>query len=355
MCEGELRWQATPEAALIYAGTKLLAEPRISARGQWYDADFNDAEVLYKATALARDFCPSNVRQTLTLKAGDFQFHASGKIKFDSKKSTLTVSKLLEIPIAGRATVSEKLDINGFRAWLTSASMEFRLPRPPTLAKSPVRSHWVSSESVVDRAPKAKIRSAIMSKKAENSFTPPLGLSIIENFITEDSERDLLEAIDGLPWNAAMSRRVQHHGWRYDYKAKKVDPATYLGPLPGWASNLAERLLEGGFVPEMPDQVIVNEYIAMQGISKHIDCPSCFRGPVVTISLGETWEMVFSRQGESGAEEKYRVMLPRRSAVVLDGESRSLWSHEIAKKKSDNGHPRNRRVSITFRKVAIQR
>ncbi|MQA39957.1 hypothetical protein GEV02_17545 [Rugamonas sp. FT29W] len=355
MCDSEMRWHATSDSVLIYAGTNVLAEPRISARGQWYDADFNADDVLSQAAGLARDYCPLNVRQTLTLNAGDFKLRTSGKIKFDSKNSTLTVSKQLEIPIGDGAFISEKLDIDGFRSWLTTASMPFRLPRPPARVPTRGQPSPAPSGANVGKVPSTKIKSASISKKTENSSTPPLGLSIVENFITDESERYLLDAIDDLPWNTTMARRVQHHGWRYDYKAKKVDPASYLGPLPDWASELAERLLMAGYVPEMPDQVIVNEYVGMQGISKHIDCPSCFRGPVVTISLGETWEMVFSREEQSGQQEKYRVMLPRRSAVVLDGESRSLWSHEIAKKKTDDGRQRNRRVSITFRKVASQR
>lgn len=353
LCDGEMEWQATPDSVLVYAGTKLLAETRISARGQWYDADFNVADVLSQATELALDYCPQNVRKTLTLNAGEFKLRASGKIKFDSKNSTLNVSKQLEIPIGETAHISEKLDVDGFRSWIASASMPFRLPRPP----APLLKQGQSTRALVGasagKTPSAKVKSSPAAKKAENSPTPPLGLSIAEDFITDESEHYLLAAIDDLPWNTTMSRRVQHYGWRYDYKAKKVDPASYLGPLPDWASELAKRLYNAGYVPELPDQVIVNEYVGMQGISKHIDCPSCFKGPVVTISLGETWEMVFSREAQSGVEEKYRVMLPRRSAVVLDGESRSLWTHEIAKKKADNGIPRNRRVSITFRKIAV--
>lgn len=149
-----------------------------------------------------------------------------------------------------------------------------------------------------------------------------------------------------------MKRRVQHYGWRYDYKARKVDPKNYLGPLPVWAQDLAERLLELQVVSELPDQVIVNNYEGNQGITKHIDCPECFRGPVVTISLLETWDMVFTRKLENGTSERFVQPLPQRSVAVLAGEVRSDWYHEIPARITEHGVPRIRRVSITFRKVA---
>ena len=148
-----------------------------------------------------------------------------------------------------------------------------------------------------------------------------------------------------------MSRRVQHYGWRYDYKSRKVDAKAYIGPLPSWAANLGRMLFERGLVKELPDQVIVNEYSGNQGITKHIDCLPCFRGEVVTISLLESWEMIFSRKLERDLDEKYKIILARRSAAVLSGESRTTWYHEIPKRLKEAGIIRHRRISITFRKV----
>ena len=53
--------------------------------------------------------------------------------------------------------------------------------------------------------------------------------------------------------------------------------------------------------------------------------------------------------------EKRPALLPRRSCVLLTGESRSGWQHGIAPRKSEltaNGRrSRRRRVSLTFRTV----
>jgi alkylated DNA repair dioxygenase AlkB len=195
------------------------------------------------------------------------------------------------------------------------------------------------------------VKKSLSVKTFLASIEVPHGLLIVPEFITSDHEVNLIEMIDAMPWDESMLRRVQHHGWRYDYKGRKVDEAAYLGPLPDWASSLGEKLADDGLVSEMPDQMLINEYIGAQGISKHIDCPSCFRGPVVTISLNESWEMTFSRADSSGSTERYKVVLPRRSATVLDGDARSHWLHEIPKRLKESGVARGRRVSITFRKV----
>jgi hypothetical protein len=39
-----------------------------------------------------------------------------------------------------------------------------------------------------------------------------------------------------------MKRRVQHYGWQYDYKASRVDSASYLGPLLDIFSEIAGRI-----------------------------------------------------------------------------------------------------------------
>lgn len=77
--------------------------------------------------------------------------------------------------------------------------------------------------------------------------------------------------IDAAPWRTDLKRRVQHCGYRYDYKARQARREDYLGPLPELFQQLAERLTAEGHFQTVPDQVIVNEYQPGQGISAHID------------------------------------------------------------------------------------
>jgi alkylated DNA repair dioxygenase AlkB len=94
----------------------------------------------------------------------------------------------------------------------------------------------------------------------------PKGLQYLERWISEDEHRSLIAAIDVQPWLTDISRRVQHHGFRYNYETRKVDPGMFLGPLPDWSLPIADRLHVNGLM-QRPDQLIINEYLPGQGIA----------------------------------------------------------------------------------------
>lgn len=48
------------------------------------------------------------------------------------------------------------------------------------------------------------------------------GLRYISGYITEHQHNDLLAEIDKHKWLGDLKRRVQHYGYKYDYKARKV-------------------------------------------------------------------------------------------------------------------------------------
>ena len=85
-----------------------------------------------------------------------------------------------------------------------------------------------------------------------------------------------------------------------------------------------------------------------QGIARHTDA-SIFGSPIVSLSLGSMCEMVF-RCRDSGAV--VGVILPPRSLLIMDGDARSRWTHEIPARLSDRRLRRTRRVSLTFRVLA---
>jgi len=346
-------WKPVDEYAQINIGNEILCLRRMSQRGLWFEQDLLEAEMRAAATALAADVCPHLLQQTLTLPTGMYKYTGTGKIKAATKQAVLNIEGNIEITVPSGA-IGLKLDVDRFRTWLTVASIPYKLPKPARKqSEAEPDGRDASATSILATELSTPRSSLILSgNNSIPTLDAPSGLKIIPNFLESDEEFALLEVIDSHPWDATMNRRVQHYGWRYDYKSRRIDPNAYLGPLPSWAQVIAKRLFEEGLVPEPPDQVIVNEYTGNQGISKHIDCLTCFSGPVVTISLRETWEMVFSRKFK-GEEKKYRLMLPRGSAAILAGDARSKWSHEIAKKRADAGVIRERRVSITFRKVLI--
>ncbi len=182
---------------------------------------------------------------------------------------------------------------------------------------------------------------------------PPIpGLTIIPNFISQQTHDALLKTIDQqsnkTKWRQDLKRQVQHYGYVYDYKARKITPDLYLGPLPEW---LYFNGLDKWF-QQQPDQVIINEYQPGQGISPHIDCVPCFGDTIASISLGSACLIDFSKQGE-----KHSILLKPRTLLVMQDAARYEWQHSIAARKSDviNGArvQRERRVSLTFREVTV--
>ena len=179
------------------------------------------------------------------------------------------------------------------------------------------------------------------------------GLKFIEGFLTLEEEDDCVRRVDAAidQWRDDLSRRVQHYGWRYDYKARAITPDMHIGALPDWLSRLAHKLYnETSLFDKVPEQVIVNEYLPGQGIATHIDHPG-FGPTVCTISLLDDWEMDFSEDWK----DKAPALLQRGSCVLLTGASRSVWQHGIAPRKTEplesGRRNRRRRLSLTFRTV----
>ena len=162
------------------------------------------------------------------------------------------------------------------------------------------------------------------------------------DFITPDEEQALIAQIDQQPWLTDLKRRVQHYGYKYDYKARTITQDSYLGALPDWLQHIAAK------IPFTPDQAIINEYLPGQGISVHIDCQPCFGDTIASLSLGSTATMQFTKGGH-----KKEIFLAPRSLITLSSEARYDWTHAIPSRKSDTVNdmkfPRERRISVTFR------
>lgn len=188
----------------------------------------------------------------------------------------------------------------------------------------------------------------------EERLTTIPGLSYIPGYITSAEENHLLTAIDQQIWMTDLKRRVQHYGYRYDYKRRSVDADLYLGALPAWLHGWAQRLQQDGHFAHALDQVIINEYLPGQGIADHVDCVPCFGDTILSLSLGSPCVMMFTRV-EDGLQVP--LLIEARSLLVMRGEARYEWKHGIPSRKTDayNGqvYLRARRVSMTFRGVIL--
>ena len=202
--------------------------------------------------------------------------------------------------------------------------------------------------------PKKQISRTLPSPENEMNSSAIEGLRYIEDYISEGDHDALLAQIDKNPWMNDLKRRVQHYGFMYDYKARRVNHRMRVGPLPPWLQKPAEELHTEGHMSRVADQVIVNEYEPGQGISSHIDCEPCFERTIVSLSLGSDCVMDFTNKVD---RTKTSIWLARRSIIVLRDEARYMWLHGIAPRRSDawggQKYYRQRRISLTFRSVIL--
>ncbi|XP_043337131.1 alkylated DNA repair protein alkB homolog 8 isoform X1 [Cervus canadensis] len=203
----------------------------------------------------------------------------------------------------------------------------------------------------------------------------PPGLKVIEEIISSEDEKMLLESVnwtedtDNQNFQKSLKhRRVKHFGYEFHYENNSVDKDKPLpGGLPDIWESILEKWLKEGFIKHKPDQLTINQYEPGHGIPAHIDTHSAFEDEIISLSLGS--EIVMDFKHPDGMTVP--VMLPRRSLLVMTGESRYLWTHGITPRKFDTvqaskGHKsgiitsdvedltlnkRGIRTSFTFRKV----
>lgn len=328
---------------LSWGGTDFARKPE-SVRNRWLRADLSNRDTRERAISIAKkNRWPCLVR---TYVLNNIECRTTGTGKLELTPRGYFANGRVRIAIPFDVPLEDDLDDDQFSRCLVSASGDTGEPGPrarPTLVHTGMASGQAG-------APPPEHRAAVTSllpKQTLVHHNVVKGLIYLPSMLTEEEEQSILSAIDSSPWLSELQRRVQHYGWRYDYKARNIDRSMRMGPLPDWAATLARRLHAEGLVPHLPDQVIVNEYVEKQGISKHIDCPPCFADGIAMVSLLESWEMIFKRPGL----EKEVQTLERRSVAVMTGDSRYKWTHEIPKRISEPSGRRRRRVSVTLRKV----
>ena len=89
--------------------------------------------------------------------------------------------------------------------------------------------------------------------------------------------------IDALPWAEDLKRRTQQFGYTFTHLTHHIEVRDKAPPLPDCIQALAQRLKDEGYFPQVPDQVIVNEYFPGQGINPHVDKAHCFEDHVASV------------------------------------------------------------------------
>src|SRR4051794_21298470 len=178
----------------------------------------------------------------------------------------------------------------------------------------------------------------------------PEGLTYVEDFLTPEEERSLLDVVAAIDFRTltmrgqTARRTVRHFGLDYAYESGELEPAD---PLPAPLHPLRERcarLMERE--PEDLVQVLVSRYPEGAGIGWHRDAPM-FGSRIAGVSLVNPCRMRFQRTVK-GERSTAAIELAPRSAYLLSGAARWSWQHSIPATKA-------LRYSVTFRTLRRER
>ncbi|MCJ1231620.1 hypothetical protein MMC12_008299, partial [Toensbergia leucococca] len=217
-------------------------------------------------------------------------------------------------------------------------------------------------------------------KSMKTSSAPPSsleqavpGLSLYKNFVTPEEESSILNFLNSkkCTWRTDLSRKTMHFGGEYCLmppkittglpKSTDVKQGTEIvikpqiiqaPPMPEELSWLIQRMTEQGIYAkdQVPQYCIVNHYTGSLGISAHTENFS-FSEPVVGLSLLSPCSMRFHelvspdggsvRSGKAQDAKKTGrwkdVMLPGKSLIVMNGDARWKWQHEIVRSRRGRG------------------
>lgn len=159
-----------------------------------------------------------------------------------------------------------------------------------------------------------------------------LGLSILDNFITEEEESFILSHIKECPVRSHKHRNsIKRYGSDLPYRSNMISDV-----IPEHLDIIGEKVFNSGILKTKPNSISINEYFPSQQITPHIDSPSS-GDVIVVLSLLSDAIMKFSFK-----EKTFSVELKRRSLVVMKNEIRTRWMHSILPVE-------NKRYSIVFR------
>ena len=175
---------------------------------------------------------------------------------------------------------------------------------------------------------------ALLFDTDDTAFPP--GMRFEPGWLGADEEAGLIEAIRALQLREAQykqytaRRRTASFGGRFDYDTNRLLPAP---PIPPAFEPLRERVARWlGVAPQIFSQMLVAEYAPGTPLGWHRDVPD-FES-IVGVSLMGEGEMRFRPYPpESARAADLRLVLPPRSAYVLEGPARWQWQHSIVPTK----------------------
>ncbi len=91
--------------------------------------------------------------------------------------------------------------------------------------------------------------------------------------------------------------------------------------------QVVDRLIAGGYVPHMPEQLTINYYQPHQGLPFHTDNPLVIKEWVVGISLLSPCVITFKEANNQ--QNQFNYLLHPGTIMIQSGEVRYNWLHGI--------------------------
>ena len=175
---------------------------------------------------------------------------------------------------------------------------------------------------------------------------------MIENFVNEDEEQQLVQLIDTRkPWVPSQEgRRKQDYGPKVSFLKKKVSVGNF-GGFPSFAVDLFGRMLSkhpGLFDMFAPVEFCLLEYTPERGsyIRPHYDDMWIWGDRLVTVNLLSETALRLTREFRIPPYEII-IKMPARSLIVIRGEARYDWHHSI-----NRYDIKARRIAMTWREFS---
>uniref|UniRef100_A0A8C3U9H7 AlkB homolog 4, lysine demethylase n=1 Tax=Catharus ustulatus TaxID=91951 RepID=A0A8C3U9H7_CATUS len=199
------------------------------------------------------------------------------------------------------------------------------------------------------------------------------GVFLVEDFISEDEECEIVELMDQDDWKPSQSgRKKQDYGPKVNFKKQRLKAGSFTG-LPSFSRKIVAQMkacaVLSGFLPveqcnldyrpergsaidpHFDDWWLWGErLVSLNLLSKTVLSMSCDSEDTIQLfPISKGAECFLSPRLVPGKEVSVAILLPQRSLLVLHGDARYKWKHGIHRR-----HIEHRRVCITFRELSAE-
>jgi hypothetical protein len=152
-----------------------------------------------------------------------------------------------------------------------------------------------------------------------------VGLSIYQDFISDDEHIDLINVICS-ELQRVSGKRYLNRNQVIRYGDTSICHNNYQNiDMPCQIDKISQRLVTNGLLKEKPNAININEYIKGDHIVPHVDRVAS--GPIVTIlSLGSVATMLFENKK---TKDKFEIILYPKIVIQMRDIIRWDWNHSI--------------------------